>query len=288
MKWSTFEMNDRSGLSAPAPLLVVDLFPEILAHLLQLLSGLSAEDWEAPTVCSGWSVKDVGLHLLGVEIGNLAARRDQHKIGAAISSWDELLEYINRWNQEWVATARRISAPLLIQLLGFTGEMACEYFRSLDPFEIGGPISWAGPAPRPVWLDIAREYTERWHHQQHIRSAVGRPGLKAPRYLQPVLETFAWALPHTFRGVAAPDGACITLTVTGDSGGCWTLLREAGVWSFYRGRPQGPDTEIVLDEDFAWRLFTRGVAESEARRKVAVKGNRSLAEAVFAMVSIIA
>jgi len=42
---------------------------------------------------SGWSVKDVGLHLLGVEIGNLAARRDQHKISAAISSWDELVEY---------------------------------------------------------------------------------------------------------------------------------------------------------------------------------------------------
>ena len=51
------------------------------------------------------------------------------------------------------------------------------------------PIDWAGPEPAPIWLHVAREYTERWVHQQHIRDAVGRPGLNERRWLGPVLES---------------------------------------------------------------------------------------------------
>jgi hypothetical protein len=32
-----------------------------------------------------------------------------------------------------------------------------------------------------MWLDIARDYTERWVHDQQIRDAVGRARLKDRR-----------------------------------------------------------------------------------------------------------
>ena len=281
-------VDDHPGLSKPKPITVLGLFRETLDHLLALLSELSAEEWHRPTICRGWSVKDVALHLLGVEIGNISARRDRHHLGRSISGWHELVDHINRWNQEWVAVSRRISAPLLIELLDFAGEKAYAYFSSLDPFAMGGPISWAGPEPQPVWLDIAREYTERWHHQQHIRDTVRKPGLKEPEYFSPVLGSFAWALPHTFRHLSVPDGTGITLSVSGDSGGQWTLLRQKGGWGFYRGTAMDPDAEIILDEDIAWRLFTRGVENEIARKHITIKGNKSLAEPVFEMVSIIA
>ena len=63
-------------MQPPQPILVVDLFPEILDALLSLLGGLSADAWQRPSACPGWSVKDVALHLLGVEVGNLSRRRD--------------------------------------------------------------------------------------------------------------------------------------------------------------------------------------------------------------------
>jgi len=176
----------------------------------------------------------------------------------------------------------------LIELLDFVGEKAYEYLRSLDPFEIGGSISWAGPEPQPVWLDIAREYTERWHHQQHIRDAVKKPGLKDAKFFSPVLETFMRALPYTFRHVSEPDGTSITLSVSGDSGGQWTLLREKGRWGFYQGTTMEPDTEIILEEDIAWRFFTRGIEKDGARKHITIKGNKNIAEPVFEMVSIIA
>lgn len=57
------------------PIAVVELFPELQARLLDLLMGLSDEQWRLPTVCAGWSVKDVALHLLGGNVANLAPPR---------------------------------------------------------------------------------------------------------------------------------------------------------------------------------------------------------------------
>ncbi|MCH8876485.1 MAG: maleylpyruvate isomerase N-terminal domain-containing protein [Chloroflexi bacterium] len=65
-------------LKSPNPVIVADLLPELLQNLLELLKGLEEEDWARSTVCAGWSVKDVALHLLGGDIGNLSSRRDGH------------------------------------------------------------------------------------------------------------------------------------------------------------------------------------------------------------------
>ena len=281
-------MERKQVLQPPQPIIVVDLFPEILNELLRLLSSLSSEDWQKPTVCPGWSVKDVALHLLGVEVGNLSRRRDGHTLGVSLAGWEELVAFVNGWNQGWVQVARRISSRLLIDLLQFTGVQVCDYFRSLDPHVMGGPVSWVGPGPAPIWLDLAREYTERWHHQQHIRDAVGKPGLKQPRYFAPVLATFVWALPHAFRATSAAEDTSVTLTITGGSGGQWSLLQERREWRLYQGAAGQPDAEVFLDGDIAWRLFTRGLCQNVARQHMTLTGDRALGLRVLEMVSIIA
>jgi uncharacterized protein (TIGR03083 family) len=275
-------------LESPKPILIADLFPEILDHLLELLSGLSREDWQLPTVCDGWNVQDVALHLLGVDIGNLSIRRDGHVVSESIQDWDELVDFINEWNQDWVRVARRMSPALLTEMLCFVGEKTCDHFRLLNPHLIGGPVSWAGPEPAPVWLDIAREYTERWHHQQHIRDAVNRPGLKEPRYFAPVLATFVWGLPHAFRSVRAADRTTVTLTILGESGGSWSVRRENDAWQLYAGTVDEPDAAVQIDEDIAWRLFTNGIEANEVERQMAHSGDQKLARNVLKVISIIA
>jgi len=271
------------------PIVVTDLFPEILDALIELLFGLSAEEWQKPTACVGWSVKDVAAHLLGDEIGNLSRRRDEYSVvGTSIESWDELVAFINASNVQWVEAARRISPRLLCDLIAHTGEQMCAYFQALDPYATGGPVSWAGPDPAPVWLDLAREYTERWLHQQHIRDAVGQPGLQEPKYLAPVLDAFARALPHTYEDVSAAGGTLVTLTITGESGGQWSLLRESGAWKLYRHVDQEPHAEVIMDQEDAWRLFTKGLGKSEAQDRVTIRGNHSLGLKLLDMVSIIA
>jgi uncharacterized protein (TIGR03083 family) len=275
-------------VKTPEPVLVADLFPEVLEALLELLSGLSAAEWNKGTACSGWSVKGVALHLLGGEIGNLSRRRDGHVLKASGQGWKELVTMLNDWNQDWVHAARRISPRLLGDLLEFTGTQMNDYFRNLDPFAMGSPVVWAGSEPAPVWLDIARELTERWHHQQHIRDAVGQPGLKEPRYLTPVLASFVRAMPRAYHGVSAPEGTSVVLTIAGEAGGNWSLLRRSGEWHLYQGKAEKPNAEVIVDQDIAWRLWTRGLSRSAAEAEMAFGGEQKLGMPVLEMVSIIA
>lgn len=276
-------------MERPQPIDVVALFPEVLDELVRLLSGLSAEQWNRSTVCSQWSVKDIALHLLGGEVGILSRKRDGWSpAGGDFKTWDELVAFINASNDSWVKATRRISPSLLCDLLTATGTQVCRYFESLDRFAIGDPVNWAGPEPAPVWLDLAREYTERWHHQQQIRDAVGIPGLKQRRYFHPVLDAFVRALPHTYSRVEAPEGTMAALTIGGDSGGRWCVARENGRWELYVDPDREPDAEVVIEEDIAWRLFTKGVSRAQAEAKSIIHGDRGLAVKVFEMVSVIA
>ena len=60
---------------------VRDLLPPLRSELMTLLAGLSASEWRLPTACPGWSVHDIAAHLLGVEVGNVSARRDHWALG---------------------------------------------------------------------------------------------------------------------------------------------------------------------------------------------------------------
>jgi uncharacterized protein (TIGR03083 family) len=271
------------------PVLVADLFPEDRAQLLALLSSLSEAQWQTPTVCEGWSVKDVALHLLGVDLGVLSRKRDKHTVDAPGSAgWDVLVTFLNDWNEAWVRTARRISSRLLVSLLEVTGRETHQYFNSLDLSALGEPVSWAGPEPAPVWLDVAREYTERWLHQQHIRDAVDRPGMKEPRFFAPVLETFVRALPHTFREVEAADGTHVRLAVSGEAGGAWSLVKEERRWVLGRDVTGLAHAEVIVDQDTAWRLLTKGLTKDQAVTRCTFEGDRSLGTRVLDTVSIIA
>ena len=275
----------------PAPIIVIDRFPELLNALIDLLRGLTPAEWERPTVAPGWRVKDIALHLLGDDIGIVSRKRDGFREPSPqLDSWQELVAWLNQRNNAWVENMRRISPRLLCDLLELVGNQMNEYFATLDLAAMGGAVSWAGPDPAPVWLDVAREYTEQWHHQQHIRDAVGKPGLTGPRYLAPVLATFVHALPHTYRMVDAAQGTCVTLTIVGESGGTWTIVRQRqhNRWQLYTGKPEQPNAETVLPEQIAWRLFTRGISQETARAQATIFGDHALGAQMLNAVSIIA
>jgi hypothetical protein len=59
------------------PILVVDLFPQERQQVLELFSDFTEEDWHKPTICQEWTVKDIGLHLLGDDLGYLSGKRDR-------------------------------------------------------------------------------------------------------------------------------------------------------------------------------------------------------------------
>lgn len=277
------------GVKAPSPILVGGLFPELRQHLLALLGGLSAEEWLLPTAAPKWNVKDVALHLLGGDIGNLSRRRDGYDPrGKTISDWKELVAYVNRLNESWVAAGQRMSSRVLCDLLAHVGRQVDEYFMLLDPFAMGGAVSWAGPEPAPQWLDVAREYTERWHHQQQIRDATGRPGLYEPRLFAPVVDAFVRALPHAFRDVEAREGATVQVTLSGEGGGQWVLRRNPQKWELFVGKTTRADSQVTIAAENAWKIFTRGIRDAGALRCAKISGDYAMGAKVLETVAVIA
>jgi hypothetical protein len=159
-----------------------------------------------------------------------------------------------------------------------------------------GSVTWAGPEPAPVCLDAAREFSEYWTHQQQICEATSRPGLTGPEFMRPVLDTFMRALPHTLRGVTAPEGALLRVATTGPGEGTWDCIRGPARWRLEVAAPGGRFGAIAadhvaarleLDSDTAWRLCTRGMSPEQAARRVRVDGDHVLATAALQIVSII-
>lgn len=275
-------------MQRPGPIYVMDLFAPTREALLELLESLSPGDWSQGTVARWWTVKDVAAHLAGGELGILSRRRDGYSIpGVSVHSWQELVAFINQLNRTWTDAARRLSPRLLCDLIAWAAPQVEAYFASLDPDASGVPVDWVSAEPAPNWLDLAREYTERWHHQQQIRDAVGRPGLQEARYVAPVLDAFVRALPRTFRDVKARLGKQVKLTITGEAGGTWCLLREESEWHLYRGGGDSPTAEVTMQQDDAWRLFTKGLRPEQARQRAQIGGDSALAAKVFDTVSIL-
>jgi hypothetical protein len=212
---------------------------------------------------------------------------------APINSYRDLVDFLNDLNAVWVKAAQRISPPLLIQFHKLTGAQVCKLFASLDPFApaLFG-VAWAGEEGSENWFDVAREYTEKWHHQQQIRDAVGAQPLTERKWLFPVLDTFLRGLPHTYRNTNADEGTRIVFTITGDAGGEWTLQHEGqhegAAWTLYAGCGDNAACEIQLDQDTAWRLLTKGLTRETAASRVTISGQQTLGEPLLGMLAVMA
>jgi uncharacterized protein (TIGR03083 family) len=277
-------MTDTSWLGPPID--VRPVLAEQQVAFIDLLRRLDTDEWAKPTICPGWSVKDVAAHVLGDHIGRLSIHRDGFHVlhpreGEAFPA------FLDRINDEWVTAARRISPPMLIELLSAIGNQIVEFWQTVDLDALGGPVRWAGRGPHPYWLDVAREYTEYWTHQQQICDATGRNGLTNSHYLGPVIDTFLRGLPHTLRDVTASQGTVLQVSVIGPGGGDWTCTHGPDRWRLHHQPHPQPTARLELDADTTWRLCTRGMTPEQAAEHARIDGDQHLATAALQIVSII-
>ena len=262
----------------------VDLFAPLSGELVALLRGLSPEDWDQPTVAGSWLVRDVAAHLLDTDLRRLSMHRDGHVApppDPPIQGYADLVRFLNRLNADWVEMAsQRMSPRVITGLLAWTGPQIGEFFASLPPHgQAVISVAWAGEDVSENWMDIGREYTEKWHHQEQIRDAVGAPGLTGRRWLFPVLDLSMRALPHAFREVEAPEKTAFVVKITGDAGGVWTLVREEERWSLWVGEEAEPAARVRLDAETAWKIFYNALPLKAAAARVEIEGDSRLGAA---------
>lgn len=282
-------------MSSPAPLaptLAAGLFPPLGCELVGLLRSLAPADWDKPTVCPAWSVRDIAAHLLDTALRRLSMGRDGYSPpppASPISDYGGLVQFLNQLNADWVQAMRRLSPRLLTDWIEWVEPQHSAHLAALDPWgEALFPVSWAGEDNSQAWFDVARELTERWHHQQQIRLAVGAPPLTDPAMSEAIFDSFLRALPHRYREVAGPEGASVVFTIRGAATYRYTLRREADAWRLLKGAEANPAATVDLAEQDAWLLLTKGMRGDEARRKALIEGEILLAHPFFDVLAVMA
>lgn len=192
--------------------LYVQGWRESAADLRALTSELDDEDWDRPTDCPGWSVRDVLAHLVAIE---------EHLAGIDTGSSDVVGAspvVQPEWTHEGVQARRgRSVADLLSDLddaLAAREQQLASELGDADPHGVPPRV----PAGLPWdWDTLLRNRTiDMWVHGQDIRRAVGRPGGMDNTGAAVSFATFTMALPYVLgKKVQPPVGTSVVWEVTG-------------------------------------------------------------------------
>ncbi len=273
------------------PIKTLHLFPILDQRLNELLTSLSKEDWEKTTLAKQWTVKDIASHLLDGNLRTLSILRDNFygEKPEGVETYEGMVSFLNRLNADWVKACKRISPKVLIDLLESSGKEYIQYLNQVDPFaKADWAVEWAGEKESKNWFHIAREYTEKWHHQKQIRESVGMGGLMERELYFPVIQTFMIALPHTYRHVTANEGDLVVVIVTGEGGGKWIIEFIRNSWHFVQKEILNPAAQVEIKPDDAWKLFTKGLSRNEAEERINFNGNVALGKEILKMVTVMA
>lgn len=256
------------------------LFRPLHEELLRLLEGLSDEEWLRPTVAGSWRVRDVVAHLIDTDLRRVSGQRDGH-VGpppeGPVADWRDLVGFLNDLNRTWIEASARLSPAVLLDLVRHSGEACAQVMEQTDPLGTAlFPVAWAGESRSPAWMDVGREFTEKWHHQQQIRDAVGAPLLLGERWTGPLFRLSVLSLPRAYEDVPAPEGTAVELVIEGEGGGAWWVVRGRTAWELASEAEGVARATVRLSTDEAWRLFYNALSEA-AKERIRVEGDRALA-----------
>jgi len=284
-------VNPNNKMGQKIEIDTLHLLPLLDDMLIHLLSSLTEDEWHMQTVARLWTVKDVASHLLDGNLRALSISRDGYFGEKAdnINSYQDLVSFLNNMNMSWTSATKRLSPNVLISLLEITGKQYSTHLNSLDPnANAVFPVAWAGQELSVNWFHIAREYTEKFLHQQQIRDAVGKPGLMTKEFYGPFLETFMYAFPHTFRNVSAEQGTIVSLIVTTDIGGQWNIVKIGNSWELNKETDIEANSIVKIEPDIAWKLFSKSLTPNEAVPLVEITGDRQWGIHALGIVAVMA
>ena len=262
----------------------LDVFSELNKELIILLENLSKEDWEKDTCLKNRNVKDLASHIIDTSLRRLAIQRDNYfSENPKINSYEDLVDFIQKINRDWIVATKRLSPEIIISLLKNSENELVEFLKTLNPYEKAPfPVNWAGENESENWFDIAREYTEKWHHQMQILDAVGIEGnLYNKPFFQPVIDTFIKAIPFAYDKLDKTNFT-ITVEIKGSCGGTFNLQKIKKSTTFIDNIYS--KNKVSINQEEFWKLVTNSKPKSEI--KLECVGDKDITDQFLAVVAV--
>ncbi|MBA7548045.1 hypothetical protein ES705_40491 [subsurface metagenome] len=250
----------------------IHLFPELTQELITLLRELDLSEWEKVSPIKERTVKDLVSHLIDGSLRRLAFQRDKYtskSLKVDIKSYTDLVDYIQKLNKDWILITERLSPKILIDILEYSESQLYDFFKTLEPDNTAiFSVAWAGEDVSKNWFDIAREFTEKWHHQMQIRLALNKSLLMDKKYIEPLYNTFMLGLPYLYRDmIDYPTGETLKITLTGNLNKSWILEKQPDNWLLIENAEKDINTTIEISENDAWLIFTNTDRDKEKYKK---------------------
>ena len=169
----------------------VEALREVWVSLDDLLSGLSDDEWHAPTTLAGWDVQDNVAHIIGTEqmLNGVPAPAIEIDRGARVHVRNDIGEF----NEKWVESIRPMDPSLVLTRFG---EITAERLDVLDALT---QDEWDAETVTPAGKDTFGRFMQIrvfdcWLHEQDIRDAVGKPGDESGLAVEVTLDEMTNAL----------------------------------------------------------------------------------------------
>lgn len=288
-KKSTFVRIQRLVMK---PIETLHLFEDLNQELIYFLAELSHEEWLLPSPVAGRTIKDIASHLIDGSLRRISMQRDhfQDLTDPAPAHHHELIHWVQEKNAQWIGSFRRLSSRIIVEMLKKYEQEVFELYSRLKPEDPAlFPVSWAGHAVSPNWLDIARDYTEKWHHQMQMRMAAQKPLLMSERYLTPLYQTLLLGLPFHLdqQGFELRDHL-LQIEITGKIRLRNRLIDSGQGWAFTDDTLQSPATIIRIPASIGWKYFTNTFKDKHNFVKdVEIQGNEQLATTVLKLSAVL-
>jgi uncharacterized protein (TIGR03083 family) len=183
----------------------------VWASIGQICSDLPDGQWDLPTGCPGWTVKDNLSHLVDYEARALGRPAP----GSAPGPLPHVKNEMGQVNEIGVHARRpEPGALVLAEFRQVTGERLAQ-LRALSEQDLAAPaMTPAGPGTMADLLTL--RVMDSWMHEQDIRRATGRPGHTHGPAAEEALGYFTRFLPYVVgKRAAAPDGSKVVFRVGG-------------------------------------------------------------------------
>ncbi|HEY8081782.1 MAG TPA: maleylpyruvate isomerase N-terminal domain-containing protein [Acidimicrobiales bacterium] len=259
----------------------IDGLEEVWTSLCTLGRALEPAQFDLPTECPGWTVKDQFSHVIGTEL-LLEGRPAPEPAGAPR---DHVRNDLGELNERFVEERRDRTGSEVV------AELAALSARRLDTLRALDEEAWHVLGPSPIGMVPYVDYMgvrtfDSWVHEQDVRRAVGAPGGRGGLGERITLDRMEASMPYVLgRRVAAPPGTTFRLDVTGQLGRTVQLVvtRDA------QGKPRAasmpvidgsPTATLLVDEEtFVRRACGRITAGAvSADPQTASAGDSTLVE----------
>lgn len=275
---ATIQMRDNTFDSAQIPALAHSeagvMAREELNRFLALVESLSGDDWQQPTDCTEWSVRDMLAHQAGAYAGFSSWSEFKHQMTAKAAPGQMMVDAMNA---RQLADRAGCTPSELISELRSVGPRAIRTRQRLPlplrklPVPFGPPL---GTVPVEYLTDLI--YTrDTWMHRADIARATGKSFMQTADHDGRVVALVVRDLARTLQD--ALRGRSLVLDLSGAAGG-----------RFQIGTMAEPTAILKMDVVEFNRLASGRISPEAVQSLglVAVSGDRSFADQVLAETSV--